>query len=411
MPNQKKKTENNIAPLHLSLDLKELLIETAKKLKSSDRRMFMAKTVNNLGKGGQRKAEAQLGWNRSLIRKGQKELINGPIEDKFYQRGRKRAEHHLPNLLEDIKSIVEPGTQIDPTFRTNRLYTPLTANEVRKRLLEDKGYPESSIPAERTICQKLRDLSYYPQKVAKTKPKKKIAETDAIFDQVHITNSLADKTEGVIRISCDAKANIKIGPFSRGGYSRHGTTGCDHDFNPDTVLKLFGIFLPAYDESFFYFTESKLTADFIVDMLENIWPELQRRFEPHTLVINLDNGPENNSARTQFMKRLVEFAHKNEVSLELAYYPPYHSKYNPIERVWGRLENYWNGELLDSVEKVLGLARTMTWKGISPIVHFVKNCYETGVTLTQKAMEKYEGMIERLPKLEKWCVSIPFYED
>jgi hypothetical protein len=65
------------------------------------------------------------------------------------------------------------------------------------------------------------------------------------------------------------------------------------------VLKLFGIFLPAYDESFFYFTESKLTADFIVDMLENIWPELQRRFEPHTLVINLDNGPENNSARTQ----------------------------------------------------------------------------------------------------------------
>jgi transposase len=177
------------------------------------------------------------------------------------------------------------------------------------------------------------------------------------------------------------------------------------------VLKLFGIFLPVYDESFFYFTESKLTADFIVDMLENIWPDLQRRFEPHTLVINLDNGPENNSARTQFMKRLVEFAHKNEVSLELAYYPPYHSKYNPIERVWGRLENYWNGELLDSVEKVMGLARTMTWKGISPIVHLVKSCYETGVTLTQKAMEKYEGMIERLPTLEKWCVSIPFYED
>ena len=105
MPNQKKKTENNIASLHLSLNLKELLIETAKKLKGSDRRMFMAKTVNSLGKGGQRKAEAQLGWSRCLIRKGQKELINGPIEDKFYQRGRKRAEHHLPNLLEDIKSI------------------------------------------------------------------------------------------------------------------------------------------------------------------------------------------------------------------------------------------------------------------------------------------------------------------
>ena len=212
-------------------------------------------------------------------------------------------------------------------------------------------------------------------------------------------------------MSWDAKANIKIGPFSRGGYSRHGTKACDHDFNPDTVLKLFGIFLPVYDESFFYFTESKLTADFMVDMLENIWPELQRRFEPHTLVINLDNGPENNSGRTQFIKRLVEFTRKNEVSIELAYYPPYHSKYNPIERVWGRLENYWNGELLDAVEKVLGLARTMTWKGNSPIVHFIKDCYETGVTLTKKAMKKYERMIERLPTLEKWCVSIPFYSD
>jgi transposase len=212
-------------------------------------------------------------------------------------------------------------------------------------------------------------------------------------------------------MSLDAKANIKIGPFSRGGYSRHGTVACDHDFNPDSILKLFGIFLPVYDESFFYFTESSLTADFIVDMLDNIWPKIKRRFEPHTLVINLDNGPENNSSRTQFIKRLVEFAHKNEVSIELAYYPPYHSKYNPIERVWGRLENYWNGELLDSVEKVLGLARTMTWKGISPIVNLVKNCYETGVTLTKKTMEQYERMIERLPTLEKWCVSIPFYSD
>lgn len=174
MSDPKKRIKDNIAAeLNLTPDVRELLIETAKKLKGSDRRIFMAKTVNSLGRGGQRKAESQFGWSRSTIRKGQKELINGPIEDKFYQRGRKRAEYHLPNLLEDIKSIVEPETQADPTFRTTRLYTPLTANEVRKRLLEDKGYPESKIPAERTMSQKLRDLCYYPQKVAKTKPKKK----------------------------------------------------------------------------------------------------------------------------------------------------------------------------------------------------------------------------------------------
>ncbi|BBO83644.1 hypothetical protein DSCO28_42100 [Desulfosarcina ovata subsp. sediminis] len=125
----------------------------------------------------------------------------------------------------------------------------------------------------------------------------------------------------------DAKANVNIGPFSRGGYSRNSVNACDHDFKPDTVLKPFGIFFPALDETYLYFTESNITADFIVDTLEDLWPMINARFKPHTIVINMDNGPENNSRRTQFMKRLVAFAVKNEVSLSLVYYPPYHSKY------------------------------------------------------------------------------------
>ncbi len=56
------------------------------------------------------------------------------------------------------------------------------------------------------------------------------------------------------------------------------------------------------------------------------------------------------------MKRMVEFATEKQVAISLVYYAPYHSKYNPIERVWGVLENHWRGELLDSVEKVIGIA-------------------------------------------------------
>jgi len=89
------------------------------------------------------------------------------------------------------------------------------------------------------------------------------------------------------------------------------------------------------------------------------------------------------------------------------YYPPYHSKYNAVERVWGVLENHWNGETLDTVEKVLGLARTMTYKGIHPVVQLVTKVYESGVRLTKKMMKAYEDMIERLPGLEKWFVDIP----
>jgi len=106
------------------------------------------------------------------------------------------------------------------------------------------------------------------------------------------------------------------------------------------------------------------------------------------------------------MQRMVEFVQQYQVTLRLAYYPPYHSKYNPIERCWGILENHWNGSLLDSIDTVLQLTATMPWKGAHPIVALVTATYQTGVTLTKEAMEAVEAKIERLPHLGKWFVDI-----
>ncbi len=86
---------------------------------------------------------------------------------------------------------------------------------------------------------------------------------------------------------------------------------------------------------FFFFTKSYVSSDFIVDQLENIWAEIQEKYDVDILAINADNGMENSSSRTQYIKRLVEFAEKAQIMINLAYYPPYHSKYNPIERVGG----------------------------------------------------------------------------
>jgi len=393
--------------LILTEDVTAALQFAAEQLKYSSRRMFMAMVVKALGASGQRWAERELGWNRGTIRKGKDEVENGSRPDNLSARGRKKAEDHLPNLLEDIQAIVEPTSQADPTFRTTQLYTPLTAKEVRQRLIDDRNYTDEALPTRRTISTKLNDLGFRPQTVAKSKPTKKIPETDAIFEHLHRVNQEADAQAGVLRLSLDAKAAVKVGPFARGGKSRQGVVAVDHDFDPETILRLFGIFLPACAETFLFGTESKVTADFMVDTLELLWPTLKERFQPHTLVINLDCGPENSSRRTQFIKRMVEFARKHGITLRLAYYPPYHSKYNPIERVWGVLENHWNGELLDKVEKILGLARSMTYKGIHPEVQLVKGAYETGVKLTKKAMKAYEDMIERLSGLENWFVDIP----
>ena len=180
-----------------------------------------------------------------------------------------------------------------------------------------------------------------------------------------------------------------------------------HDFAPDATLTPVGIFLPASDELFIYGVTSKVTSDCLVDRLGQWWETVRERYAHiTTLVIHLDNGPENHSRRTQFMQRLVDFVQRYRVNIRWAYYPPYHSKYNPIERCWGILETHWHGALLDSIEAVLQCARTMTWKGIQPVVELVTTTYQTGVKLTAEAMDLVEAQIKRLPLLGKWFVDI-----
>ncbi len=222
-------------------------------------------------------------------------------------------------------------------------------------------------------------------------------------------NEAADKDPQTLRISMDAKATVKIGPFSRGGKSRVQTKAADHDFSGKSSPKVtpVGIFLPNLDELFLYGVTSKVTSDCLVDRLMHWWQTVKDRFSHiKTLVINLDNGPENNSHRTQFMKRMVEFAQEYHLHVRLAYYPPYHSKYNPIERCWGILEQHWNGSLLDSVEAVIQYAGTMLWNGSHPVVELVTTLYQTGVKLKQKAMKVLETSLKRLPVLDKWFVDI-----
>jgi hypothetical protein len=106
------------------------------------------------------------------------------------------------------------------------------------------------------------------------------------------------------------------------------------------------------------------------------------------------------------MHRIVAFARHTQLKLRLAYYPPYHSKYNPVERTFGWLEQHWNGSLLDSVDTVLHFAQTLTFKGMHPVVTLVEKVYKTGVKLTQPAMAELEQQIQRLPNLPKWFVEI-----
>lgn len=160
--------------MELTDGFKGSIVETARSLRGPQRRLFMARTVKSLGNGGQRRAEAEFGWNRVTIRKGMHELRSGiTCCDAFAARGRARTEEKLPDLLSDIQDIAKGFSQTDPQFRNRRLYTRLTAEELRRQLIEQKGYKTAKLPTPRTLRTKLNDLGFHLTKVAKCKPKKR----------------------------------------------------------------------------------------------------------------------------------------------------------------------------------------------------------------------------------------------
>lgn len=202
---------------------------------------------------------------------------------------------------------------------------------------------------------------------------------------------------------------MKIGEFSRHGVTRgqEAVAAADHDMHPDAVLAPAGILEVDTGQLNVVFGTSRDTSDFVADCLE-LWWTNRRAAHPQVrrLLINLDNGPEIGSSRTQFMKRLVEFSDRHLLTLELAYYPPYHSKYNRIERCWGVLENHWNGALLNTTEAALKWAQTMTWRGIAPLVHLLDRVYDTGIRLTKRLFRPIADRLLRSPTLPKWSLTI-----
>ena len=156
------------------------------------------------------------------------------------------------------------------------------------------------------------------------------------------------------------------------------------------------------------FGSSYKTSDFMVDVLQAQWAARgeQEKADTKLLQIKMDNGPESSGRRTQFLNRMVQFADAIHTPIQLLYYPPYHSKYNPIERCWGILELHWNGTLLRDVETMLGWAKRMTWKGLHPVVELSRQVYQKGISLGKKAMRAVEARLTRHPELSQYDILI-----
>ena len=222
-------------------------------------------------------------------------------------------------------------------------------------------------------------------------------------------NAQADADPETLRISINTKATVNVGKYSRGGRSRgvEAVKALDHDMCPKEKLVPGGILEPATGRSFIFFGTSYKTSDFIVDGLFLWWEERKHELcGLKQIVINVDNGPECSGRRTQFLFRLTEFADMTGLCVRIIYSPPYHSKYNSIERYWAGLEKSWNGYLLDTVETVLKRAGNFFWKGLRTVTRLFDAPYKKGVKVSGHEKLDLEQRLKRAPSLKWWDITI-----
>jgi hypothetical protein len=213
----------------------QLIRSAAQRLTGHKRRSFLAEVTQTLCDGNPRQSERLFGWGRETVALGIHERDSGiRCQESFRQRGRKRTEDKNPELIQHIRELVDPHAQADPKLKNTFAYTRLTAKALRKALIAEKGYRSKDLPSARTLQEILNRLGYRLRRIQKTRPLKKVKETDAIFANIRKVHKEVANDPETIELSIDTKAKVSFGEYSREGKTRSTSDGkvpaaWDHD--------------------------------------------------------------------------------------------------------------------------------------------------------------------------------------
>jgi Rhodopirellula transposase DDE domain len=151
--------------------VKETIEDAAKKLTGHRKRDFMAKVAQDYFNSSARKAESVFGWKRTSVQTGLHERRTGLIcLDNYRARGRHKSERVLPNLVADIRSLVDAQAQADPQMKSTLVYTQISARAVRSALITEKGYEEEQLVTKQTIGTVMNRIGYRLKKSKKPNP-------------------------------------------------------------------------------------------------------------------------------------------------------------------------------------------------------------------------------------------------
>lgn len=369
-------------------EIEQSMKSYAASLREHDRRRYAAIEAIKLGHGGIEYIARVLDIAPNTIRRGCTDLESLPGRPQGRVRrpggGRKRRAEQDPEIDGDFHRVLHEHTAGSPTDE-GLIWTNLTVTEIAK------GMAERGSKVNVHVVEDLLDQhGYHKRKAQRSQRMGDHPDRNAQFENIgRLKQEFLDSPNPLL--SMDTKARELIGNYFRAGtlFTRETIRTFDHDFDQfaSGVVRPHGLYDIKRNQGYVHLGTSHDTSEFACDCVADWWERFGRDLYPGaTTVCLLCDGGGSNRADTAeseahlFKADLQRLANGLGLELRLAHYPPYASKYNPIEhRLFPHLTRVCRGAIFESVELVASLMRKAgTATGLSVIVDVIDRVYQTG---------------------------------
>lgn len=385
-------------------EVEEFMVCFYNTLSEKDKRRYAAVEAKKLGHGGIRYISELLGCDEKTIMRGLKDLSSNPSHEFHIRKkgsGRKRALDIINRIDDVFLEVLKDHTAGNP-MKEDLFWTNLTQKEISERMKE-KGINISVT----VVKQLLKKHGYVKRKQQKKKTMKSSEGRDEQFRKIRKLRKVYEKTDNPI-ISIDAKKKEQIGNFYREGtvYAQEPIQTYDHDFNDvsEGVVIPYGIYDIKKNTGFVNIGTSHDTSEFACDSMLSWWEETGMKNYPNanSILVLCDGGGSNSSSRYLFKEALQKLVNEINMEIRIAHYPPYCSKYNPIEhRMFPHITQACKGVVFKSVDLVKKLIeKAKTSKGLKVVANVMNKVYETGKKVKKEFKENMKIMFDKI--LPKW---------
>jgi hypothetical protein len=285
-----------------------------------------------------------------------------------------------PTLEENFLKVLQDHTAGDP-MRANLKWTNLSRRQIARRITE-LGTPVSR----HVVSQLLRKHGYRRRKALKKKTMgPRNPNRNAQFENIARLKKEYLQA-GLPVVSMDTKKKELLGNFYRDGKIDTQATieTNDHDFGSagTGVVIPHGLYDVGRNQGFVHLNTSHDTSELACDSIAAWWDEHGRSAYPEAkkMLLLCDGGGSNSASRHLFKQDLQELANRLGIEIRVAHYPPYCSKYNPIEhRLFPHVTRACRGVIFHTLDTVKHyMAKAETTKGLRVTVSILDKAYATG---------------------------------